>query len=41
MHCGIEVVGYDEPIDNTVTGDRGEALARKLGALCNKLFASH
>lgn len=25
----------------TITKDRGEALARKLGALCNKLFASH
>ena len=26
---------------DTVTADRGEALARKLGALCTKLFAAH
>ena len=41
MFCGIEVVGYDSPGDNSVTGDRGETLAKKLGAPCNKLFASH
>ena len=40
MFCGMQLSGYDSP-DSTVTGDRGEALARKLGALCNKVFASH
>lgn len=39
-YCGIQVVGYDSP-DSTVTRDRGDALAKKLGVLCNKLFASH
>lgn len=41
MFCRIEVVGYDSPTDDTVTKDRGETLARKLGALCTKLFAAH
>jgi hypothetical protein len=36
----IVLLGYDIPTDDTVTTDRGEALARKLGALCKKLFAS-
>ena len=40
MFCGMQLSGYDSP-DSTVTADRGEALARKLGALCNKVFASH
>ena len=40
MYCRIEVVGNDIPTDDTVTTDRGEALARKLGAPCERLFAS-
>lgn len=40
MYCGIEV-RYDEPTADSITADRGDALARKLGALCSKLFASH
>ena len=40
VYCRIEVVGYDSPTDDTVTGDRGETLARKFGVLCNKIFAT-
>lgn len=35
MYCRIGVVGGE-----TVTTDRGEALARKLGALCAKIFVA-
>jgi len=40
--CRAEVVGYDnvDAMDD-ITKDRGDALARKFGALCNKLFTSH
>lgn len=40
--CRVDVVGYDnaDAMDD-ITKDRGKALARKLGALCNKLLASH
>ncbi|MGH8213054.1 MAG: hypothetical protein ACREPP_07515, partial [Rhodanobacteraceae bacterium] len=42
MYCGVEVLGYySGPMDGTITSDRGEALAKKFGALCNKLFAAH
>lgn len=34
LYCNIQVV-------SSTTGERGEALAHKLGALCSKLFASH
>ena len=34
MYCNIQVVA-------STAGERGEALAHKLGALCSKLFASH
>jgi hypothetical protein len=40
--CRVDVVGYDNASAmDDITKDRGEALARKLGALCNKLFAAH
>jgi hypothetical protein len=40
--CRVDVVGYDNAnAMDDITKNRGEALARKLGALCNKLFASH
>jgi hypothetical protein len=40
--CRVDVVGYDnsEAMDS-ITKDRGEALARKLGVLCTKLFAAN
>jgi hypothetical protein len=40
--CRVDAVGYDnaDAMDD-ITKDRGEALARKLGALCTKLFAAH
>lgn len=42
MSCYVDVVGYDNSdAMDSITKDRGEALAKKLGALCNKLFASH
>ena len=38
--CRVDVVGYDNSeAMNSITKDRGPALARKLGALCTKLFA--
>ena len=41
MTCFVDVVGYDNSdAKDSITGDRGEALARKLGALCSKVFAS-
>jgi hypothetical protein len=40
--CRVDVVGYDNASAmGDITKDRGAALARKLGALCNKLFLSH
>jgi len=40
--CRVDVVGYDNSAAmGDITKDRGEALARKLGALCKKLLASH
>jgi hypothetical protein len=37
--CRVDVVGYDSANGmDVITKDRGEALARKLGALCNKLL---
>ncbi|HWF86759.1 MAG TPA: hypothetical protein VG222_17995 [Vicinamibacterales bacterium] len=40
--CRVDAVGYDNAnAMDDITKDRGEALARKLGALCNKLFAAH
>lgn len=37
--CRVDVVGYDNAnAMDDITKDRGEALARKLGALCNKLL---
>ena len=42
MTCFVDVVGYDNSdAMDSITRDRGEALAKKLGELCNKLFASH
>lgn len=42
IDCMLELQGIgDSSAQATITGDRGETLARKLGALCNKLFASH
>jgi hypothetical protein len=40
--CRVDVLGYDnsDAMDD-ITKDRGETLARKLGALCNKIFVSH
>jgi hypothetical protein len=39
--CFLSVVGYDNSdAMDSITKDRGEALARKLGALCTKLFAA-
>ncbi|MES2402915.1 MAG: DUF3558 family protein [Pseudomonadota bacterium] len=41
MTCFVDVVGYDNSgAMDSITKDRGETLARKLGALCNKLFAT-
>lgn len=39
--CRVDVLGYDnsDAMDE-ITKDRDDALAKKLGALCNKLFAS-
>ena len=34
MYCNIQVV-------TSTAGERGDALARKLGALCSKLITSH
>jgi hypothetical protein len=40
--CRVDVVGYDNASAmGDITKSRGEALARKLGALCNKLLAAH
>ncbi|WIG56316.1 MAG: hypothetical protein OJF61_002104 [Rhodanobacteraceae bacterium] len=42
MTCYADVVGYDNSgAMDSITKDRGEALARKLGALCTKVFAAH
>lgn len=42
VSCRVDVLGYDNAdATDGITKDRGEALANKLGALCNKLFASH
>lgn len=40
--CRVDVLGYDnsDAMDD-ISKDRGDVLAKKLGALCNKLFASH
>ena len=42
VSCRVDVLGYDnsDAMDD-ITKDRGDVLARKLGALCNKLFAGH
>ncbi len=40
--CRVDVVGYDNATAmDDITTDRGAALARKLGALCKTLLASH
>lgn len=42
MTCFVDVVGYDNSgAMDSITKDRGETLARKLGALCTKIFAAH
>ena len=41
LSCRVDVMGYDSTASTDITKDRGDALASKLGALCNKLFASH
>ncbi|HWG09937.1 MAG TPA: hypothetical protein VN693_00350 [Rhodanobacteraceae bacterium] len=42
MTCFVDVVGYDNSnAMDSITRDRGETLARKLGALCTKIFAAH
>jgi hypothetical protein len=41
IDCMIELEGIgDSSAEATIAPDRGEALARKLGALCTKLFAA-
>jgi hypothetical protein len=40
--CRADVVGYDSAnAMGDITRDRGAALARRLGVLCKKFFASH
>ncbi len=41
LSCRVDVLGYDnaDAMDD-ITKARGEALARKLGALCTKVFAA-
>jgi hypothetical protein len=40
--CRLDVVGYDNAnAMDDITKDRGETLARKLGGVCNKVFAAH
>lgn len=42
MTCFVDVVGFDNSdATDSITKDRGEALAHKLGALCTKIFAAH
>ena len=42
VSCRVDVLGYDnsDAMDD-ISKDRGDVLAKKLGTLCNKVFASH
>jgi len=39
--CFVDVMGINSEAEVDITKDRGETLARKLGALCTKIFAAH
>ena len=42
IDCTAELRGIgDSSAEATITTDRGESLAKKLGALCNKVFAAY